>query len=115
MRENSIKLIYVVVTILPAGREVHVKRIFIGFALIVSFFASGCCSRSETSGQSVPVSSPGAAAPADKMQELRRRADLSEAASLVGYDGKAIKEDLHKILDAQQEQARRLKELENIR
>lgn len=54
-------------------------------------------------------------APANSTDELRRKADLTEAASLVGYDGKAIKEDLHKVIDAQQEAAKRLEDLNNIR
>ena len=54
-------------------------------------------------------------APANSVEELRRKADLTEAASLVGYDGKAIKENLHKVIDAQQEDAKRLEDLNNIR
>ena len=55
------------------------------------------------------------AVPMNSTDELRRKADLTEAASLVGYDGKAIKEDLHKVIDAQQEAAKRLEDLNNIR
>lgn len=54
-------------------------------------------------------------APANSVDELKRKADLTEAASLVGYDGKAIKEDLHKVIDAQQEAAKRLEDLNDIR
>ena len=53
--------------------------------------------------------------PMNSTEELRRKADLTEAASLVGYDGKAIKQDLHKVIDAQQEAAKRLEDLNNIR
>lgn len=91
------------------------KRIFCVFALVASLFFSGCCGRDSTSGQTAPVSVSAPGSSTTKVDELRRRADLSEAASLVGYDGKAIKEDLHKILDAQEDRARRLKELEEIR
>lgn len=61
------------------------------------------------------AAAPAKPAPANSTDELRRKADLTEAASLVGYDGKAIKEDLHKVIDAQQEAAKRLEDLNDIR
>lgn len=83
-------------------------------------FVAGCtllcgCWGSTPAPQKTDAPAAAKTAPANSVEELKRKADLTEAASLVGYDGKAIKQDLHKVIDAQQEAAKRLEDLNDIR
>lgn len=50
-----------------------------------------------------------------KSDELRRKAKFTEAASLVGYDGKAINKNLNKIIDESENANKQLKELNDLR
>ena len=43
---------------------------------------------------------------------LRKKANVAEAASMVGYDGKAIKKDLNKIIDEREKMDKQLKDLD---
>ncbi len=43
---------------------------------------------------------------------LRKKANVAEAASVVGYDGKAIKKDLNKIIDDREKMDKQLKDLD---
>ncbi len=42
--------------------------------------------------------------PMTKMEKLKKKAEFTKAASMVGYDGKQINKDLNKFLDATQKQ-----------
>jgi hypothetical protein len=92
------------------------KNAAVLFALL-AVFALGCGSSENTTTTTTPAPAPenSAKVAPSKMDELRRKADLTEAASMVGYDGKAIKESLHKVLDEQENAAKRLEDLNNIR
>ena len=43
--------------------------------------------------------------------QLRKKANVAEAASMVGYDGKAIKKDLNKIIDEREKMDKQLNDL----
>ena len=43
--------------------------------------------------------------------QLRKKANVAEAASMVGYDGKAIKKELNKIIDEREKMDNQLKDL----
>lgn len=43
--------------------------------------------------------------------KLRKKANIAEAASVVGYDGKKIKKDLNKIIDAKEKEAKQYNDL----
>ena len=43
--------------------------------------------------------------------KLRKKANVAEAGSLVGYDGKKIKKDLNKIIDEKEKEAKQYKDL----
>ncbi|HNX74350.1 MAG TPA: hypothetical protein PLM07_12840 [Candidatus Rifleibacterium sp.] len=75
----------------------------------------GCGGAPEAPKTPAPVAENTTKAPLSKSDALREKAKFAEAASLVGYDGKAIKEDLNKVIDAQEESAKRLEDLNNIR
>jgi PBP1b-binding outer membrane lipoprotein LpoB len=49
--------------------------------------------------------------PLTKTEELKRKAKLTEAASMVGYDGKRIHKDLNKIIDANQKSVKDMEDL----
>ena len=42
--------------------------------------------------------------------KLRKKANVAEAASMVGYDGKKIKKDLNKIIDEKEKEAKQYKD-----
>ena len=44
--------------------------------------------------------------------KLRKKANVTEAASMVGYDGKAIKRELNKIIDEREKMDNQLKDLD---
>ncbi|MDD3145761.1 MAG: hypothetical protein PHD82_00545 [Candidatus Riflebacteria bacterium] len=90
------------------------KNAAVLFAML-AVFALGCGSSENTTTTTTPAPENSAKVAPSKMDELRRKADLTEAASMVGYDGKAIKESLHKVLDEQENAAKRLEDLNNIR
>ncbi len=50
-----------------------------------------------------------------KTDQMRQKAKVAEAASLVGYDGKAIKENLNKIIDESEKAEKQLKEINDLR
>jgi len=80
--------------------------------LISATFAGGCCSKQEAVPQ--PKAEPKAVAPLSKSDQLRQKAKIAEAADLIGYDGKAIKRDLNKIIDQQEQSAKQLEDLNNL-
>ena len=52
--------------------------------------------------------------PGDKVDydKLRKKANVAEAASMAGYDGKAIKKELNKIIDEREKMDKQLNELD---
>jgi len=50
-----------------------------------------------------------------KSDQMRQKAKFAEAASMVGYDGKAIKENLNKIIDESERAEKQLKEIDDLR
>lgn len=46
--------------------------------------------------------------------ELRRKVNVAEAASVVGYDGKAIKKDLNKIIDESEKMSKQLNDIDGL-
>ena len=44
--------------------------------------------------------------------KLRKKANVAEAASLAGYDGKAIKKELNKIIDEREKMDKQLNDLD---
>ena len=44
--------------------------------------------------------------------KLRKKANAAEAASMVGYDGKAIKKELNKIIDEREKMDKQLQDLD---
>ena len=91
-------------------------RKFVALVFVAgSALLCGCWGSAPTPQKADAPAAAAKTAPANSVDELRRKADLTEAASLVGYDGKAIKQDLHKVIDAQQEAAKRLEDLNDIR
>jgi hypothetical protein len=54
------------------------------------------------------------AKPLTKKEKLHNKAKITEAASLVGYDGKKIHKDLDKIIDENAKHQDALKELDDL-
>ena len=44
--------------------------------------------------------------------DLRKKANVAGAADIIGYDGKAIKKDLNKIIDEREKMDKQLKDLD---
>lgn len=44
--------------------------------------------------------------------QLRKKTNVTEAASAVGYDGKAIKKELNKVIDQQEKMSKEFKDLD---
>ena len=44
--------------------------------------------------------------------KLRKKANVAESASMVGYDGKAIKKELNKIIDEREKMDKQLQDLD---
>ncbi|MBQ2593391.1 MAG: hypothetical protein II567_08955 [Candidatus Riflebacteria bacterium] len=44
--------------------------------------------------------------------KLRKKANVAEAASMAGYDGKALKKDLNKIIDEREKMDKQLNDLD---
>ena len=72
----------------------------------LALFITGC-----GGGEKVEKKPAAKKKPLTKTEELKRKAALTEAASMVGYDGKRIHKDLNKIIDANQ---KGMKDLEGI-
>jgi len=75
-------------------------------------FMSGCCGNQEAAP--APKIEPKAVAPMSQADQMRQKAKVAEAASLIGYDGKAIKRDLDKIIDQHEQSAKQLEDLNNL-
>jgi PBP1b-binding outer membrane lipoprotein LpoB len=73
---------------------------------VLALFITGC-----GGGEKVEKKPAKKKKPLTKTEELKRKAALTEAASMVGYDGKRIHKDLNKIIDANQ---KGMKDLEGI-
>lgn len=81
-------------------------------AVLLLVAVSGCCgSREEAPAK---VMSEQQKAPLSHADQMRQKAKIAEAASLVGYDGKAIRRDLDKIIDQQEESAKQLEALKDL-
>ncbi len=80
--------------------------------LILGAFVGGCCGREETAP--VDEAGPKAVAPLSQADQMRQKAKVAEAADLIGYDGKAIKRDLDKIIDQHEKSAKQLEDLDNL-
>jgi len=76
---------------------------------VVACMLTGCCAGPKPVQPKVEVK-----APLSKSDQLRQKAKIAEAASLIGYDGKAIKRDLNKFIDQQEEDAKQLEDLKNL-
>lgn len=85
-------------------------------------FCAGCCETNapkQTSGKenlneinkNLSEMNP---RPGEKVDydQLRKKANVAEAASMVGYDGKAIKKELNKIIDEREKMDNQLKDLD---
>lgn len=82
------------------------KRTFALMIVAAIVAATGCGGASEVKKE--PEKKP----VLSKSDQMRQKAKIAEAASLVGYDGKAIKENLNKMID---ESERSRKELEDLK
>ena len=85
-------------------------------------FCAGCC---ETNTPNKKVDKPNVneinkslaemnPRPGEKVDydKLRKKANAAEAASMVGYDGKAIKKELNKIIDEREKMDKQLSDLD---
>ncbi|EKD83443.1 MAG: hypothetical protein ACD_39C00675G0003 [uncultured bacterium] len=73
----------------------------------------GCCAGPDSAKPAQPEVKSEVKAPLSKTDQLRQKAKIAEAASLVGYDGKAINRDLNKIIDQQEQSAKQLDDLKD--
>ncbi len=91
------------------------KRISFLFIIFGILFLVGCGNNGNTNNQpktnSQNVSTPSNKGEVD-YDNLREKAKVSEAASLVGYDGKAIKNNLNKIIDENEKMNKEYKDLD---
>ncbi len=97
------------------SRGAKMKKAAVLFLLPATLLMYGCGSGSETPKTATPTATTASGTAMSKTDELKQKAKVAEAASLVGYDGKAIREDLNKIIDIQAEEAKRLEDLKDIR
>lgn len=84
-------------------------RILVMWLMVVSVFMTGC------GGAEKKSETPKPKPELSKTDQMRQKAKLAEAASLVGYDGKAIKDNLNKIIDESERSEKQLKELNDLR
>ena len=92
---------------------------------VLVIVCNGCCSTTEnavtkkaTAGKDAvkviteqsEAELPGSANGKTDYDELRRKANVAEAASIVGYDGKAIKKDLNKIINESERMSKQLED-----
>ncbi|MEW6708390.1 MAG: hypothetical protein AB1403_01080 [Candidatus Riflebacteria bacterium] len=81
-------------------------------ALIGSLFFAGCGSE-----PAAKPATPAPAAPAKEMSktdQLHQKAKVAEAASIVGYDGKDIRQKLDKIIDENAAHEKMLKDVNGL-
>ena len=101
------------------------KRI-IGLLIVTSLLATGCGSSEvpkqnkaaankaateevlSTAEQNIVNNSNGET----DYENLRKKANVAEAASIVGYDGKAIKKQLNKVIDENEKMNKQLQDLD---
>lgn len=83
------------------------KRILSVWLMVVSSLMIGCGGSEKKIEPPKPELS--------KTDQMRQKAKLAEAASLVGYDGKAIKDNLNKIIDESERSEKQLKDLNDLR
>lgn len=85
------------------------------FMIMVSAcLLSGCCAGPDAAKPVKPEVKSEIKAPLSKSDQMRQKAKIAEAASLIGYDGKAINRDLNKIIDAQESSAKQLEDLKGL-
>lgn len=93
-------------------------KILTGILFITLLIAPGCGSEPEKIPSKVPkVSKNSVSVPktdAEKIKELRKKANIAEAASIIGYDGKAIKRDLNKLIDKHEDNIGKFNELDDF-
>ncbi len=87
------------------------RLVFLLF-LMSAILLGGCCSNQAAAP--APKVEPKAAAPMSQADQRRQKAKVAEAATLIGYDGKAIRRDLDKIIDQQEQSAKQLEDLNNL-
>jgi len=75
---------------------------------------TGCCAGPEASRPVEEKQGEIASAPMSQSDKLRQKAKIAEAASMVGYDGKAIRRDLDKIIDQQEAAAKQFEDLQGF-
>ncbi|MFZ5951507.1 MAG: hypothetical protein ACOYXC_12435 [Candidatus Rifleibacteriota bacterium] len=88
------------------------KKILLS-ALVGSLLFAGCGSEPEAK----PATPAPAAAPAKEMSktdQLHQKAKVAEAASIVGYDGKDIRQKLDKIIDENAAHEKMLKDVNDL-
>lgn len=90
-------------------------RLLTTLFLMTAILLSGCCSNREAAPEPPAVKlEPKAVVPLSKADQMRQKAKIAEAADLIGYDGKAIRRDLNKIIDQHEQSAKQLEDLNNL-
>lgn len=87
------------------------KKILLSAVILSLLLLNGCCNNSSEESPQPKVNKP------EKLSEkekLHNKAKLAEAATLIGYDGKQIRQNLDKIIDANDEHNKMLKGLEGL-
>lgn len=75
---------------------------------------SGCCSKSSEKSQQPAQPAANKTEKLSDKEKLHNRAKLAEAATLVGYDGKQIRENLDKIIDANDAHKKMFEDLDGL-
>ncbi|HAE37360.1 MAG TPA: hypothetical protein DCG57_01840 [Candidatus Riflebacteria bacterium] len=85
------------------------------FMIIASVcLLTGCCAGTDAAKPTQPEVKSEIKQPLSQSDQMRQKAKVAEAASLIGYDGKAINRDLNKIIDEQERSAKQLEELNGL-
>ncbi|OGK08855.1 MAG: hypothetical protein A2W80_06375 [Candidatus Riflebacteria bacterium GWC2_50_8] len=82
--------------------------------MVSACLLAGCCARPDAAKPVQPEVKSEIKAPLSKSDQMRQKAKIAEAASLIGYDGKAINRDLNKIIDEQERSAKQLEDLKGL-
>jgi uncharacterized protein YceK len=95
--------------------ESLMRKILLMLIVSGTFAICGCGSEPSADEQKkVEGKKPAAAKEMTKEEKLHKKARITEAASLVGYDGKKIRKDLDKFIDESAKQEKMLKDLDDM-
>lgn len=83
-----------------------IKKSVLYIAVAIMFSGCGTSQEVKKEAEKKPVLS--------RTEEMHQKAKFTEAASLVGYDGKAIKQNLDQIIDQTASAEQQLKDLNNL-